>query len=390
MVHGFMSPATAAPAALPSLGERWRQARTQYGWFFVVVLLPCLAAALYLYGFAADQYESEAHYLVRAQGAPASSGSSIEKLLGASGSAGGGGGQGEANSVADFLLSHDAVDALSKQSALIARFRRPEADGLSRLPTADPTPEALLKYYRKQVDVHYDTDTGITTLKVRAFRPVDAYVIARKLLGLGEGQVNTMNVRSYADAVKLSHQQLAESEAALSQVQARMTDFRQDSRDVNPQGTAEAQIGLVSKLQAELSAARSQLATTVSLIGTRNPQYAALSQQVRSLQSQVAAQSAKLAGGGNAIAAGLGDYERLRMQQGFLSKRYDAASAAFEAARQQAVRQQLYIVRIVDANMPVRSEYPKRALSLLTLFIALMVVYGLGWLVAAGVREHAS
>jgi capsular polysaccharide transport system permease protein len=390
MVHGFMSPATAAPAALPSLGERWRQARTQYGWFFVVVLLPCLAAALYLYGFAADQYESEAHYLVRAQGAPASSGSSIEKLLGASGSGSGGGGQGEANSVADFLLSHDAVDALSKQSALITRFRRPEADGLSRLPTADPTPEALLKYYRKQVDVHFDTDTGITTLKVRAFRPVDAYVIARKLLGLGEGQVNTMNVRSYADAVKLSHQQLAESEAALSQVQARMTDFRQDSRDVNPQGTAEAQIGLVSKLQAELSAARSQLATTVSLIGTRNPQYAALSQQVRSLQSQVAAQSAKLAGGGNAIAAGLGDYERLRMQQGFLSKRYDAASAAFEAARQQAVRQQLYIVRIVDANMPVRSEYPKRALSLLTLFISLMVVYGLGWLVAAGVREHAS
>ena len=389
MTHGFMSPATAEPEAMPSLGERWRDARTRYGWFFVVVVFPCLAAALYLYGFAADQYESEAHYLVRAQGAPASSGSSIEKLLGASGSSGGGG-QGEANSVADFLLSHDAVDALRRQSALIARFRRPGADGLSRLPSADPTPEALLKYYRKQVDVHYDTDTGITTLKVRAFRPTDAYVIARKLLGLGEGQVNTMNVRSYADAVKLSRQQLAEAEQALTQVQSRMTNFRQDSRDVNPQGTAEAQIGLVSKLESELSAARSQLATTVSLIGMRNPQYAALSQQVRSLQSQVATQSAKLAGGGNAIAAGLGDYERLRMQQEFLSKRYDAASAAFEAARQQAVRQQLYVVRIVDANMPVRSEYPKRALSLLTLFIALMVLYGLGWLVAAGVREHAS
>lgn len=388
MVHGFMSPATVEPEASPSLGERWRYARTHYGWFFVVVALPCLAAALYLYAFAADQYESEAHYLVRAQGAPASSGSSIEKLLGASG--GGGGGQGEANSVADFLLSHDAVAALGKQSGLVERFRRPEADRLSRLASADPTPEALLKYYRKQVDVHYDTDTGITTLKVRAFRPTDAYVIARRLLGLGEGQVNTMNVRSYADAVKLSRQQLAESEAALTEVQARMTDFRQDSRDVNPQGTAEAQIGLVSKLESELSAARSQLSTTVSLIGTRNPQYAALSQQVRSLQTQVTAQSAKLAGGGNAIAAGLGDYERLRMQQEFLSKRYDAASAAFEAARQQAVRQQLYIVRIVDANMPVRSEYPKRALSLLTLFIALMVLYGLGWLVAAGVREHAS
>ncbi|WP_200910202.1 MULTISPECIES: lipopolysaccharide biosynthesis protein [unclassified Sphingomonas] len=387
MVHGFMSPATAEPEAPPSLSERWHYARTHYGWFFVVVALPCLIAAIYLYGFAADQFESEAHYLVRAQGAPASSGSGIEKLLG---SGGGAGGQGEANSVADFLLSHSAVASLTKQSDLIDRFRRPEADALSRLPTADPTPEALLKYYRKQVDVHYDTDTGITSLKVRAFRPNDAYIIARKLLALGEGQVNTMNVRSYTDAVKLSRQQLAEAEQALSQVQTRMTSFRQSNRDVNPQGTAEAQIGLVSKLEAELSAARSQLATTVQLIGTRNPQYAALSQQVRSLQAQVAAQSGKLTGGGDAIAAGLGDYERLRMQQEFLSKRYDAASAAFEAARQQAVRQQLYIVRIVDANMPVRSEYPKRALSLLTLFIALMVLYGLGWLIAAGVREHAS
>ena len=34
-------------------------------WFFIVVVLPTIAAATYLIGFAADQYVSEARFVVR-------------------------------------------------------------------------------------------------------------------------------------------------------------------------------------------------------------------------------------------------------------------------------------------------------------------------------------
>ncbi len=351
----------------------------------MVVVAPVLVVGIYLYGFASDQYESEAHYLVRGQGSGASSSGGISQLLGMSG----GGGQGEASSISDYLTSHDVVQTLRRQLDLVERFRRPEADVLSRLPSDNPTPENLLRYYRKQVDVHFDQETSITTLKVRAFRPEDAYQITRALLTLGEHRVNVMNTRSYQDAVSLSRNQRDEAERDLKDLQQKLTAFRQIGRDVNPTGSAEAQITLVSKLTQDLSAAQSQLATTVQLIGNRNPQADALRQQVRSLSAQVNAQRSKLAGGGNTIAAGLGNYEALNMQQSFLAKRYDAASAAYEAARQQAVRQQLYVVRVVDANMPVKSQYPKRALSLLTMLAALLVIYGIGWLIAAGVREHA-
>ena len=45
---------------------------------------------------------------------------------------------------------------------------------------------------------------------------------------------------------------------------------------------------------------------------------------------------------------------------------------------------------LVDANMPVRALYPQRTKIVLTAFLALLLIYGIGWLITAGVREHAA
>ncbi|UVO52384.1 lipopolysaccharide biosynthesis protein [Sphingomonas sp. SUN019] len=387
-MHGFMTPAEIREEARPSAAVRVRGLWKRYKWFALVVLLPTLIVAGYLYAMASDQFESEAHYLVRSQGGDkGSAAGGIGAALGFAGAASGS--QGEAMSVSDYLTSHDAVAALRKRMDLVAIFRRPEADLLSRLTEADPTPEALLKYYRKQVVVDFDSETGITTLTARAFRRDDAYKLAGTLLALGEQRVNEMNLRGFADAVALSRRQLDEAERKIASVQSRMTQFRQSGRDVDPAGTAQAQIGVVSRLTQELSAARAQLATTSSFLGESSPQVQALRRQVRSLESQLGSQNARLAGGGNAIAAGLGAFEQLKVEQELLAKQYEAASTSFEQARQQAVRQQLYVVRVVDANRPVKSTYPKRALITLTVFFGLLVTFAIGWLIAAGVREHA-
>ncbi len=386
-----MSPAEIEVAPAIRMEERVRGVWQRYKWFTIVVLLPTAIAAIYLYGIAANQYVSEAHFIVRTQSAPSASSSSssgLGSLLGSGGSSSVAA-AGESLTVADYLMSHDVVAMLQKRLNLVALFRRPGTDLLSRLASADPTPEYLLDYYRGQVDVNFDIDNGITTLTARAFRPADAHTLASALLQLGERRVNEMNVRAFRDAVSLSKRQLDEAEAAMRANGAKVTAFRQSERDANPETSAGAQIGLVTGLRQQLSAARAQLETTVQLIGSNNPQTQALRQQVSSLAQQVNAQEGHLAGGGNAIAAGLGNYEAMQQQQEFLQQRYASASTAYEGARQQAVRQQLYVVRVVDANMPVKSTYPRRALSLITLFAALTIIYAIGWLIAAGVREHS-
>lgn len=352
------------------------------------IVLPTLLVAAYFYLIAADQYQSEAHFVVSSNSSQSAPSSGISMLLGSS--AGGGAGQNQSYTVPDYLESHDAVEALRKKVDLVAIFQSPRADWLSRL-TADPvTPEVLQRYYERMVKVHFDRDTGITSLKVRAFSPQDAQVIASHLLQLSERQVNVMNRRRYEDAVSSARNQVTEAEQRVGQIQKRITAYRQNSRDVDPEVSGQSQIELVSTLKAKLSAAQSSLATMRATISQNSPQYLAMERQVRSLQTQIAAQSAELTGSNKTIASNLGGYEDLRVQQQFAAKSYEAAASSLVKARDDAARQQLYIVRVVDANLPVKSLFPQRERIIFITFLALCLAYGIGWLIVAGVKEHAA
>lgn len=358
-----------------------------HGWryFLLIVALPTLIVAAYLYLVAADQYESEAHFIVSSNASQGGSQSGFSMLLG-----GGGAAQSQSFTVPDYLKSHEAVTALSRKIDLAAMFQRPEADYLSRLKEKPLTPETLLRYYNHMVKVHYDRDSGITSLSVRAFRPDDAQTIANNLLELSENQVNRINLRRYRDAVSAARNQVVEAERRVAEVQGRITSYRQRSRDVDPEASGQSQIGLVSTLKGQLSAVEASLSTMAGTISPNSPQYRAMLRQAQSLRAQIAAQSSELTGGAETVANNLGGYEDLRVQQQFTAKNYEAAAAGLIKAQEEATRQQLYIVRIVDANKPIKSLFPQRGRILLITFLALSLAYGIGWLIVAGVKEHAA
>jgi capsular polysaccharide transport system permease protein len=355
--------------------------------FLLVVVLPTVIAAIYLCLIASNQYISEAHFVVRAAGSGQSASSGLGQLLGINPNMPAS--QTESLALGDYLTSDDAVTALQKRVNLTTLFQLPDVDMFSRL-RRDPTPERLLKFYREQVDVHYSGETGITTMRVRAFRPGDAYRIAATLLDVGESRVNALNKRAYDDALRVTRTQLAEAEGELASVQRHLTEFRQSGRDIDPQRTSSAQIEMVSKLRADLVTARASLSSMAGSISPAAPQYRVMQKRVNSLAAEVAAEEARMTGSNRAMAAGLGVYEELQLRQDFAAKRYSAAAAALEAAREQAGRQQLFVVRVAGPNHPVESLYPRRLWTLFSIFGGLLLAYGIGWLIAAGVREHAA
>ncbi|HWI87601.1 MAG TPA: lipopolysaccharide biosynthesis protein [Sphingomonas sp.] len=388
-MHGFMTPADQSEDVGGGRLERVRQLLWNRRWFIAIVALPTLVVALYLFAYASDQYESEAHFLVRTasgSASPAVGGvtAAISMVTGVGTS------QNEAMSVADYLTSHDAVDMLARDDRLVERFRRPGVDLLSRLMPANPTPERVLKYYRKQVRVKFNTETGITVVKVHSFTPQDSYDIARRLIQIGEQRVNMLNERTYADAISNARKQVVAAENDLAVSSAQMTAFRRNRGDIDPQASGQAQIGLVSTLTGEVTQARAQLNAMGGMISHSSPQYQALAAHVRALEGQLNAQSSRLAGSSSAIANDISGYQALELRRGFLAKRYEAAAAGLQTALQQAQQQQLYLVRVVDANMPVKALYPERWRILLTVLVALLLVYSIGWLIVAGVREHAA
>lgn len=389
-MHGTITGDADVAHRPPGRVRRVGQAIRARAKLLLIVVLPTLIAAFYLFAIAADQYESEAHFVVRAPNETPANVGGIGQII--SSAAGFAPSQSEAMSVSDYLSSHDAVEELRRESALVERFRRPEADVVSRLWSADPAIETLVRYYRRHVDIDLDTETGITTLRVRTFRPEDSYALTTKLLAIGEERVNALNTRAFEATVAQAERQLEEAENLVTREQLRLTNFRQNRRNIDPPASGEAQIQLVSNLNGKLAEARAQLAGMAGVIHPSSPQYRALASQISALQAQVNAQSSKLAGtgGGATMASDLGTYEELRLRQEFAATRYAAAASALEKAREQAQKQQLFIVRVVEPNMPERALYPKRWTILLTIFFGLLLAYGIGWLIMAGVREHAA
>ncbi len=353
---------------------------------FVFVLLPTLIAATYLFGWAADQYQSEAKFVIySAQGGEAGL-SGLGQVLGLGDA--GGSTTSETFSVIAYMESLDAIQALDRTLNLTAIFRAPQADLLSRLWYAHPPAEKLLKYYDRKVVVTYQEETTITTLDVHAFTAQDAYNIANTLLALGEQRVNEYNNRITADTVKVANAEVELAEARIEQAEIAMTKFRQQYGDLDPQLSGTADMGLIATLSGQLAQSEAQLAQMQGL-SPDSPQVEAVRNRISAIRQQIAAQNSLLTGANGALAPVLAQYQELTLHLQFAQQSYTAAQTALTAANEEALKQKLFLVRVVEPNMPQVALFPQRLWIVATIFFTLLIAYGIIWLLVAGVREHA-
>ena len=209
---------------------------SRFKWFGLFVLLPTLLTALWLFAFAADQYESRAQFLVRSAdlGTPSGNMGGLAQMVGLGTS---GSGDGEVASIAAYLESHDAVSAADGVLDLTAIFRRPEADILSRLPEAAPSAEDLAEHFRDKVEVAVDPDTGIAGLSVLTHRPRDSQELAEILLRLGEARVNELNERASETLLEAAEEQLVLAQGELARISSAIAAYRRASREVDPRAS---------------------------------------------------------------------------------------------------------------------------------------------------------
>jgi capsular polysaccharide transport system permease protein len=143
-------------------------------------------------------------------------------------------------------------------------------------------------------------------------------------------------------------------------------------------------IGDLMTTVARLRAERAQLASEAP----NSPQLPLLDARIAAFQRQINIERANMAGAQGSLAPKIGAYEDLVLNREVADKQLAAATAALTTAEQEARRQKLYLDRIVDPSLPDEALEPRRWLALLTVFATCLLIYGVGWLVWAGIREH--
>jgi capsular polysaccharide transport system permease protein len=211
----------------PGRGGRLRRLARKHP-FLLAVVLPTLLAAVYLFGVAADQYVSEARFVVRGRAQASSAASPLGTLLGTAGLAPA---HEEAQAVRDYLSTHGAVLGLRGRIDLVALFTRPEADILARLWWTDP--ERLTRYFTSMVTTTYDSVSGMVAVRARSFRPEDSHALAEELLMLAEQLVNRMSERAREEALQTARKEVAVAERRVVVAREALTAFRGAQRSMD-------------------------------------------------------------------------------------------------------------------------------------------------------------
>jgi capsular polysaccharide transport system permease protein len=372
-----------APVA-PSALSRWLMKRR---WFLLMVVLPTLLAAVYYGLFASDVFVSESQFVIKSPDQKRSQMSTLANLVQTTGLSGG---HEQTSEVLTYVRSRDALKALEKSVDIRDKFSTPQADFLSRFPRpfAENSFENLFVYYGKRVDARIDTETGTATIKVDAFTPQDAYVINRRLLDLSETLVNRLNNRVQSKGISEAQKQVELATRRAKDARIALAQYRNAQSLIDPSKQAVGVLDIANGMTAERAALQAQL-DTMQRLAPRNPSLPALRSRINAIAVQIASQGSRVVGNGSGIASKLGDYENLLVEQEFSTDSLTAANAALVQARAEAQRQQFYLERVVDPNIPDTPLLPTRFLNILIVLAASACVYFIAWMFMVGVLEHA-
>ncbi len=354
--------------------------------FLLVVVLPTLLTILYYSLLAAPRYVSEAQFVVRAQGQPTPAAGGLGLALesvGLSTAAT------DAYIVHEYMTSRDGLADLGGRIDVEQALGKAPLDILERYPRpfGSRSAEDLHAAFQRFLTVGYDSTNGVSTLRVEAFTREDARSMADGLLAGGEALVNELNARAERDAIAAAAGRREQALTRLAEAQAAMTTFRTREGIVDPEVTVSesAQLtGTLATTLAQLRAERAQIAAEAP----QSPQLASIDNRIAAFERQLAAERARLTGQAGSLAAKVGTYQSLMLNQEIADRELAAATAALLSAQQAADRQKLYLERISGPSEPDRATEPKPLRGTLLVLATMLLIYGLGWLIWSGVREH--
>jgi capsular polysaccharide transport system permease protein len=355
--------------------------------FALIVLLPNLVAGTYLAFMASDQYASETRFAVRG-GEPAAL-SALGGLVGTP----------SAQRVQDSLILSDYIQGRGMMEAvngalnLRQMFSSEKIDFLSRFDPGESN-EDLLRYWRRHVDAHIDSASGILTVVVRAFTPQDSLNITDKIVSESEALVNDLTQRSRRDALRQAKDELQRANENLQGKIVAMRDARNAEGILDSGKTSEVMTKMLGDLRLELAHLEQDYGAQRRTVLPSSPQLRVLEARIGSMKDQIRQLESTMTGSGASATPALADamsrLDRAKLEKNIAEKQYVAAVGAFERARIDLESQQVYLATFLKPVLAQEALYPKRFwLWSIVAFLSLLL-WGGGVGIAVLVRNHVA
>ncbi len=337
--------------------------------FALMVGLPVLVTAWYLWTRAADEYASNLGFTVRSEEIT----SPMELLGGLSGVSGAA--SSDSDILYEYIQSQELVRQVDAELDLRAIWSRPWPH--DRVFGLDPEGaiEDLRDHWLRMVRITYDAATGLIELRVLAFTPEEAQAIAQAIFERSGEMINELSAIAREDAMRYAREDVEQAVERLKTAREAMTAYRSRTQIVDPAADIQGQMGLLANLQGQLAEALIELDLLKETTQPSDPRVSQAERRIAVIESRIADERRKFGVGGKGpggedYATLVAEYERLAVDREFAEEAYTAALAAFDTARAEAQRQSRYLAAYVRPTLAEVPEYPRRwmLLGLVALF----------------------
>lgn len=355
--------------------------------FFMFVALPFMLYAFYQIVWASDRYESRAQLILKEP----DSTSTLDPALAVLSGIGGGSSGDDTQLLKAYIHSMDMLTYLQETLDIRAHFTSSEIDFFSKLDN-DASNENLLAYFLERVKVDIEEQSGVIEIRAQGFTPQFAREIAFSIEARAEWFINKIGndlAQAQLEFVKKEH---AIVEQRLSLGKKNILDFQRKYNLLDPEAEGLAFQQIAYTLEAEIATKKAQLRTLLSGMSDAAPAVVQLKEQLKSIQRQLEIERDRLtnkSAGPDNVGVGelLAQYSNYKIDVEFALQAYASSQISLEKSRIEAYRQIKYLVSVESPILPEDAKYPEKLYNLTLILVVLLLLFGIGRIIAATVNE---
>lgn len=348
--------------------------------FLMMVAAPLFVVVYYLYTYAQDQYASDAGFTVRGE----ESGAATD-ILGGIAQFAGANTRTDGDILYEFITSAELVGRLSNRMDLVAHYSAPHGiDPVFSL-SPDAAFEDLVSHWQDVVRVSYSQNNGLIEIEVLAFDPVTAHTLSTAIVEESQALINELNAQARTDAMRFAELDLEAAITRLRSAREALTQFRTETRIVDPESDLQGRSGVLNTLQQQLAEALIEFdLLSENTTNPNDPRVVQAQRRIEVIRARIEQERLDFAtqdigAGGIDYPTLMARFEGLVVDRQFAEEGYRAALTALDVARTNAARQSRYLAVFIRPTLPESAEFPRRDViaGLALLFLLL------GWSIAA-------
>lgn len=368
------APATPPPVVIRPLATKSKTRKRHWGIvlsFLLMVIAPAAAATWYLLERATDQFASTVAFTVRSEDV-----SSATDLLGGLGQSLGGSSSVDADILYEFIRSQAMVKSVDDQLDLRSLYsENVDLDPIFSF-HPDGTIEDLTGYWQRMVRIAYDANSGLMELRVLAFDPDEAKLVAETIFAESTEMINALSAIAREDATRYARDDLDLAIARLKETRENLTAFRIANEIVDPTADIQGQMGLLNTLQAQQAEALIDFDLLLNSTREGDQRLEQARRRIEVIEARIRDERRKFGVGGasgdeESYATTIAGFERLTVDREIAEQTYAATLTAFDSARAEANRKSRYLAAYIQPTRAERAEFPNRLL-----LIALVALFG--------------